>query len=235
MVGSVRGSTHTRGWGAWAPSGAQGSFRGIRRLISRPADAGGGVRGALVAPETCPTTAGPGSFPDAAVRVLGVRGGCCGRSPGITPRPRRRFRRTGVPDHPETGHPTHLGPAPLPHSHPAAPAASIMRLTAHHARFVPANLMINGEVEAADGRPAPEAGPERMSPVSVEGRAGDLGTERPPEGRARTKISIRRQRRHRRGANLTRSGAPTTTEILEGKGPHRGRNPPRSPAGCRAR
>ena len=109
-------------------------------------------------PEVCATTTGPPVIPGAVPPTpAGVREArCCGRAPGITPRPGPRFHHRGVPDHPQTrhpAHPTHLTyPPPVLH-------ASIMKLAASGVRFVTTNLMVNNTGGTGMAQPVRRACP----------------------------------------------------------------------------
>ncbi len=113
---------------------------------------------------------------------------------------------------------------------PAAPAASIMRLTAHDVRFTPVNLMIDWEVGPPDGRSACNAGPGRTSPVGGEPSREILVRNGPRKGE-KVPRSPSACRGHRREADIGASPPRRTSPgpahrpprgILKGNGPHGG-------------
>ena len=240
-----------------APSGAQERFLGDLRRPAHAARAGGWRSGSLAAPETCSTTAGPGSFPGSAAPLPGRRGCCCGRSPGITPRPRPGFRHPGVPHHPRSRHPAQGVPgtrhttdtprSPLRPTHPPAARARPSRRIPPH-------------VAPANARATPAGSIMRLTAPRVRFVAANLMIDwkvgRPTAGppapsgcrrsrwRARPREILVRNGPHR-GEDVPRSPSgragtdasrPRRThppsEILEENGPHGGPNLPRSPAGA---
>lgn len=243
MVGSVRGSTHP-GVGAWAPSGAQKSSGGSGARGPRtPGVAFGAHWSRRRHVQRPPARDHSRTLPPA---FSGCGGRCCGRSPGITPRPRHRFRRPGVADHPETGHrripghgrrpacsplrPTHT-PAvrrlPPPHSRRAHPPP--------HSRRPPLTLRPSPPASRLASRPLASRPPTsdrpaasimrltahdvRFAPVNlmIDWEVGRRGLIR-PQCRPRADVAGRWR-------------APR--EILVRNGPRKGGNIPRSPSACR--